>query len=73
MSCIRILDEDRLSLEEARPLFGTAGKKSDFTTVYRAVTKGNLLPSGERLHSRRFASVACGSRVGRRSVGTSRP
>jgi hypothetical protein len=49
MSAIRILDEDRLSLEEVRPLLGTGGKPCDFTTVYRAVTKGNLLPSGEKL------------------------
>ena len=49
MSAIRILDEDRLSLEEVRPLLGTGGKPCDFTTVYRAVTKGNLLPNGEKL------------------------
>jgi hypothetical protein len=49
MSVIRILDEEKLSLEEARPVMGTGGKPCDFTTVYRAVTKGNLLPNGQRL------------------------
>jgi hypothetical protein len=49
MSVIRILDEEKLGLEEARPVMGTGGKLADFTTVYRAVTKGNLLPNGQRL------------------------
>jgi hypothetical protein len=49
MSVARILDEDKLSLEEARPLLGTGGKPCDFATIYRAVTAGHLLPNGERL------------------------
>jgi hypothetical protein len=49
MSVIRILDEEKLSLEESRPVMGTGGKLADFTTVYNAVTKGTLLPSGQRL------------------------
>lgn len=49
MSHIQILDEDRLSLGEARSVLGTNGKPCDFATVYRAVMRGHLLPSGERL------------------------
>ena len=45
---LRIQEEHKLSLEEARPFLGTNGKRSDFSTVYRAVTKGNTLPDGRR-------------------------
>ena len=49
MSRPRILDEDRLTLEEAREHFGTNGTPADFTTVYRAVVKGSALPDGGSL------------------------
>ncbi len=57
MSRPRILDEDRLTLEEARAHFGTNGTPCDFTTVYHAVTKGSALPDGskERLEAVRLA------------------
>ena len=45
----RILDERRLTIEESRPFLGTNNKPADFTTVYRAVTRGNLLPNGQRV------------------------
>jgi hypothetical protein len=45
---LRIQDEHKLSLEEARLPFGTNGKPADFSTVYRAVTKGNIRPDGRR-------------------------
>ena len=46
MSRPRILDEDKRTLEEARPEFGTDGNPADFSTVYNAVTKGCALPDG---------------------------
>ncbi len=49
MSRPAILDEDRLSLEEARALLGTGGKPCNFTTAWRAVTQGHLLPDGTKL------------------------
>jgi hypothetical protein len=59
MSRPRILDEDRLSLEEARPHLGTNGEPCDFTTAYNAVTKGYQLPDKSRL---RLEAIRIGGR-----------
>ncbi len=49
MSRPRILDEDKLTLEEARAELGTSGTPCNFSTVYNAVTKGSQLPDDSRL------------------------
>jgi hypothetical protein len=49
MSRRSILDEQKLNLQDARPHLGTARKPADFSTVWRAVTRGTILPDGTRL------------------------
>jgi hypothetical protein len=47
---LHILDEDRLTLDEARPVLGTPQKPLDLATVFKAGTFGTLLPDGSRQH-----------------------
>jgi hypothetical protein len=49
MSRRSILDEQRVNLQDARPLLGTTRKPADFSTVWRAVTRGTIQPDGTRL------------------------
>jgi hypothetical protein len=49
MSRRTILDEQRVNLQDARPFLGTARKPADFSTVWRAVTRGTVQPDGTRL------------------------
>jgi hypothetical protein len=68
MSRPRILDEDRLSLEEARLELGTNNEPAHFSTVFLAVTKGTQLPDKSRL---RLEAIRIGGRwvTSRQAIG----